>query len=254
MKLNLFKKIKSEIKEVLAPQNTEEIIAAIHNEFDTAADRALSEAMFILSNDGMDSLKREKAALMEKFGFVSTSQVKEVNEKIRIDENAKKKAEIVNKYKEKYPKYKFIFRDQIQEICEKYGLVCGEGRLYKGDIPLKNLKEIEAFKIDDEDRYSLISYNYNSRPNVSIILLAEAGSNVLTNLNEQELKNTLHGYCSVELIPFFICAPKKDMNLENHKLNGVFATTPDPIVLHYVKDGFLIVTKWGIEGDDEMLK
>jgi hypothetical protein len=57
------------------------------------------------------------------------------------------------------------------------------------------------------------------------------------------------------LVPFFICAPKKDMSAEGMKLTGSFLTKdlPDPIVLHFVKDGFLVVSKWGLEGEDASL-
>ncbi len=56
-------------------------------------------------------------------------------------------------------------------------------------------------------------------------------------------------------VPLYICAPKADMNIEGKIMKGVFATNPvpDPIVLHYVDDGFLILSKWGLEGQDPML-
>jgi hypothetical protein len=268
MKFNFSKKAANIIKEVVAPVNTAEVIEAIHNEFDTAADRALEQAMFILSQGGVDSLKKEKATLMEKFGFTGTKQVQEVRDRDFIDSNAKMRADIVAKYKNKYPQYKFIFREQVNEICEKYGLICGEASMYKGDIPLKNLKEIEAFEVSDEDRYKLWNHFSSWSTPTSAVLRAGGGSNVISlaeekRKEEQEKTEISLGNIHISMdrgygtpIPFFICAPKKDMNLEGYKLDGVFVKKewPDPIVLHYVKDGFLIVTKWGIEGDDPMLQ
>jgi hypothetical protein len=55
-----------------------------------------------------------------------------------------------------YPQYKFIPEKEAKAICKKYGLVMGDSSLYKGDIPLKNLKEMETFfnnnPIKDEDK------------------------------------------------------------------------------------------------------
>lgn len=278
MKFNFFKKAANAVKEVVAPVNTAEVIEAIHNEFDTAADRALEEAMFILSQEGMDCLKKEKCELMEKFGFTGTNQVKQLRERVKIDETAKSKAEIINRYKTNYPQYKFIFKEQVKEICEKYGLICGTANMYKGDIPLKNLKEMEAFKVAERDEYFLM--NYSSLMVSSPLAVLNWAPPVISK--EQHYKNT-KGYFTAKMvytgdnsdyelittyheptrinyraddIPFFICAPKKEMDLTGYKLDGVFVKKewPDPIVLHYVKDGFLIVTKWGIEGDDPILQ
>lgn len=264
--MKLFKRVKQTISSIGV--STEEQIAAIHNEFDTAADRALEEAMFILSQGGVDSLKKEKAGLMEKFGFTGTKQVKEVRNQDFIDSRARMNADIVAKYKNKYPQYKFIFREQVQEICEKYGLICGVSSMYEGDIPLKNLKEIDEFNVSDGDRYCLWNHSSTWSVDVSAVLLTSGGPNVISYETERKVKESdnntsltltersylSHGHSTK--IPFFICAPKSDMNTKEYKMKGVFAyrETPDPIVLHYVKDGFLIVTKWGIEGDDPMLQ
>lgn len=282
MKLNIFKKVANEVKEIVSPTNPSEVIDAIHNEFDTAADRALEEAMFILSQEGVNAIKKEKAKLMQALGFVNAGNVEEVRAQEYKRSSAELNANIVNKYKQKYSQYKFIFKDQVRKICKKYGLLCGKASLYKGDIPLKNLKEIESFKVQPADRYYLKQYNWQWGNNTVENLLTGSPSVIS---EEEHTRNrggfeyvavgpkdsTVSAYMeclevqtrylrskvdyTVEEIPFFICAPKSDMKIEGYKTEGVFLKReiPDPIVLHYVKDGFLIVTKWGIEGDDPIV-
>jgi len=268
MKFKIFNKV----KEIVSQATAAETIAAIHNEFDTAADRALAEARRILSEDGVNELEKEKALLMQKHGFQGTKVSAKYSERMREEVSADRKANIVKKYKNKYPQYKFIFREQVIEICTKYNLLCGPSNHYKGDIPLKNLKEIESFQVNDEDRYSMWNYSTSFSLDVSIVLLADGGANIISYAEHQRHEQRLaqmsgewiyenlpsrymnDGYTTA--IPFFICAPESDMNMEGQKKKGVFTykEIPDPIVLHYVKDGFLIVTKWGLEGDDSILK
>lgn len=272
MKFKFFKKAKEVLFDSTIPlhQNTLETIQAIHNEFDTAADRALEEAMFILSQEGVSELKKEKASLMSKFGFTGTKQVEEVKKHKETEEKEKHRAQVVAKYREKYPQYKFIFMNQVHEICKKYELVCGPVEMYKGDVPLKNLKEIEMFKVKDEEMYYVYSYSGGWVADPTRVLNEEYPSHVMNLIEwkleyekERELEKGLarHGISYFNLrknkaiIPFFICAPKSEMNTKGYKMDGVFAhkEIPDPIVLHYVKDGFLVVSKWGIEGDDPIV-
>ena len=37
------------------------------------------------------------------------------------------------------------------------------------------------------------------------------------------------------------------------KFGHMIKDVPDPIVLHFMTDGYLIVSKWGIEGEDPSL-
>jgi hypothetical protein len=217
--------------------------------------------MFILSQEGVNAIKKEKAKLMQDLGFVNAGNVEEVRAQEYKRSSAELNANIVNKYKQKYPQYKFIFKDQVREICKKYGLLCGEASLYKGDIPLKNLKEIEEFKVSDEDKYYMLYYSTIRAIDVNRVLQDDFTSvESFADLaekkrREQKIKGTMSYYEYTMRIPFFICAPKSDMKIEGYKTEGVFLKReiPDPIVLHYVKDGFLIVTKWGIEGDDPIV-
>lgn len=233
----------------------EAVIEKIHNEFETASDKALSEANAILS--GIKNIPREKAELMRKLGFFNANEVHKADQQDAIIDRSRNRAEIINEYSEKYPQYKFIFWDQVEAICVKYNLLCGTSGLYKGDIPYKNLEEINNFKVEPEDRwyvntnrrewgednYTVSSrHNWINEPKSSYTIAAGGG------LVTREVYNST--------VPFFICAPEKDMDTEGYKKSGTFLerNIPDPIVLHPMPDGALIVSKWGLEADDEILK
>ena len=256
-----------------APQSKETVTAVIeeiHNAFDIAADQALAEANRILSQKS----DPEEIALGEKLvkaGFTNVPLAAKVAEKIKADEEAKKRANVVRIYQGAYPQYKFIFLDQVVSICEKYGLVMGTADQYKGDIPKKNINEILAFDVLSEDKYFHTSY---------ISLLMGVNEDLMRNIrrnarsyfrSEKELRSMFDekietdndiiwgggtSGVSYRKVPFFICAPRNDMGADEYtNQEGVFLTKeyPDPIVLHYVQDGFLVVSKWGIEGDDPAL-
>lgn len=227
------KQVATQVQEIVNPVPVAEKIRRIHNAFDIAGESALREANNILEQKADDELIK-KAELLKSLGFTATAEVLSLNEKIKVLDEAKQKAAIIAKYSEKYPQYKFILKEQVSEICEKYGLVCGEANLYKGTIPDKNIQEIANFKVLPEDTY----YEYRSFGHRTVV----SGRHTYDRGN---------GYKK----PFYICAPKKDMNMNGKKESGVFLVDdiPDPIVLHWLVDGYLIVSKWGLEGQDPTL-
>ncbi len=266
---------------------TQRIIAEIHNSFETASDRALEEARRILGIDIPRLDMSDEVSMLKRAGFSNTTLVKNYKaqesanyEAVNKCSAAKKRADIVQAWAVKYPQYKFIFMDQVTDICKKYGLVCGSVERYKGDVPKKNILEISKFKVKGEDIYFRRSYNDRyrgwSEKEMNLFDKSEFVSTDEKMRQEQPYKpepidysqfHTDMGYRSfmrhsakenphsyIE-VPFYICAPLSDMDVSpNTKQKGVFLQdVPDPIVLHYVKDGFLIVSKWGLEGDDPSL-
>lgn len=56
--------------------------------------------------------------------------------------------------------------------------------------------------------------------------------------------------------PFKICASVKDFDTKNMNITDGYKlqqNIPDPVVLQPVKGGYLVVSKWGLEGKDELL-
>ena len=62
-----------------------------------------------------------------------------------------------------------------------------------------------------------------------------------------------HSYPRIE-VPFTICAPESDFQLmSNERFADGKIVLDDPIVLYKVKGGSLVVSKWGLEGEDSEL-
>lgn len=218
--------------------NVRKEVQTIHDEFDIASDKILEAANKIVNP--VNKELEEMADKLKKAGFFSSRLLLDVQKSKSAVELTLYKAEIVKKYSQKYPNYKFIFEEQITEICEKYGLIFGSVSNYTGDVPKKNLDEISNFKVNDEDVYF-------------VIRSAHASEKIIPS-SEVARYNTSDFYTHVTKIPFKICAPRSDMKLKpNQTVEGVFIKeVPDPIVLHYVLDGYLIVTKWGLEASDPL--
>jgi hypothetical protein len=89
---------------------------------------------------------------LEEFGFKRAKDVVEVEEAAKAQALAKDVAEKVAYYFKHYPFNKFITKEQVKDICKKYGLVFGKTEWYIGDIPKKNQLEITDFKVRDKDK------------------------------------------------------------------------------------------------------
>jgi hypothetical protein len=127
------------------------VIELIHEDFDNAADEFLTKANEILA-EGTKEMKPEVQTALENFGFKRAKDVVEIKEAAKAKAIAKDVAEKVSYFFEHYPFNKFITREQVKDICKKYGLVFGKTEWYVGDIPEKNQMEIAGFEVRDEDK------------------------------------------------------------------------------------------------------
>lgn len=263
----------------------EVLIAEIHNAFDSAEESILMEAKRIIEED--DSAAKLRAERVSKLGFGSAKAIKD-SEKLREQKSkAPELVENINYFKKHYPFNKFITEDVVKTLCEKYGLVFGDSCDYVGDIPEKNITEIENFKLRKEDfspkshsfswlsgveywqRQMLESMAMPSRLNDSGTLgfvyskPRRSGNGYLEDyisgidpFGKMELGSTSadkkEDTVETEKPAFKICAPKSEF-----KTMGMIVTDGyilrDPIVLQPVKGGYLIVSKWGLEASDEAL-
>lgn len=247
-----FKKKETAPKEVLVADYPE-IVHTIHREFNTAGEKLLYEAEAILADCKLKD--KEKGKLLNALGFKNTPQAKEAIEIERKEKEAENNAKLVNYYSQKYPLNKFITEDIVKQICEKYGLVCGDVSLYKGFVPQSKLHEIANFKLRKEDEIPFTAYWLHGKWN--------EGSNnearELVKWREEDLPREKVYYWTN---PDFkvrikeglkICAPLKDMKTTGYELKGykLEKHIPDPVVLQPVNGGYLIVTAWGNEASDE---
>lgn len=281
----IFKKQLSSVQEnkiSLKQKSTNEIIEEIHETFYSEVDKLLEQAKISkpLDTDKQDVI--DKSTRLKQLGFNSTKEVSLAEEEIKrldlIKKENNEKAELIeaiNYFSFKYPFYKFITENSVRKICEKYGLVYGEVSQYKGDVPTKNLIDIENFNIDKKDEcyYSQTIFGgvFGGKSNKNYISYEEMFplKKVFKNENEFDFEmrqlrlqmntnryfHTQKEKCSLE-----IAAPIKDFNMEGMELKGLKLSKieiPDPIVLKPVffkgKKHYLIVTAWGLEASDELV-
>lgn len=246
-------------------------IQKIHKEFDTASEKALAEAKQIVAAPAtIDTAKIER---FQKLGFTSGKPIKDAEEGFNKTHGAFKLIAAIEYFKSHYPFQKFITEKQIEIICKKYGLLYGDASQYSGDIPEKNLSEIEAFKLRDEDHYreevmfegfvnamrnAVHEFHVRLHPRVIMQPNGDAMIEARTQFEVNPFDDDYKVKAKKEKPPFKICAPKKDFVIEaGYEIKKGYKLIYDPIVIQPVKYkdivGGLIVSKWGLEGADQSL-
>lgn len=252
-------------------------IQQIHNEFECASDKLLKEANEIIAESSKADVS--KLNRLEALGFKQANNVKEIKQLVEKVKLSEEQVKTIQYYKEQYPFNKFITEEQVEIICKKYNLVCGGVDRYKGFVPEKNLKEIEGFKLKDpekglyadngmffhnaevftEDGFyfhirkirekNKYNYSFQKSPNNGDRFYASDKLNIFGYANKGDIRFTL-------VNPLHICAPIKDMDISGMDLNNGYKLAehiPDPVVLHKVKFGYLVLSKWGAEASDPIL-
>ena len=182
-------------------------------------DLLLKEAEIVLQKP-IDESKAQDYQNLIKLGFNNEKNIKEHKEEIQKIEESKKTKQIIEHYSFKYPFNKFINEDSVVRICQKYGLLLTNVDRFIGGIPEKNQKEIINFKVDKID----FSHSYSK---------------------ESEYVNGTS---------LLIIATKDQLNMNSARVQGhklVDIVKEDPIVLQPVKNGYLIVSAWGVEASDK---
>lgn len=260
----------------------------IHEDFYGAEERLYVEAIG-LSKSVLTSIN-DKSKRLQKLGFGKAQPVKDCEQK-----EAKRKISghiihTIEYFRTYYPQHKFITEEEVKKLCEKYGLLLGDTGNYIGDVPEKNLRDIEAFKLRKEDwreksaswfdnfammiphrsleqqSIGITSYiqGYNSRQREEYLYQLE--------LMQRQMSSSMgiSGYMDYgkptkketskkeyEQPSFKICAPKDDFHTSGWEVRDGYRLVYDPIVLQPVskegQEGFLIVTAWGDEASDEIV-
>jgi hypothetical protein len=278
---SLFKKAQLAVAASVTPQS---VIEKIHGEFATAADIALAEAKEILSKSKDDYFA--KGDRLAKLGFHSSVDAKNTSN-ARAEANTRgREMQAIIDCQQKYPLHKFILFRQATEICKKYGLVCGDVKFFKGFVPEKNLKEIEAFmasvstgykkRVWDVDRgevWVMISeHEYTktrdlARQNDDVKPYRRGIEGIMVYGGVGGLGQTSRHYSETPYMDSFrreysegsatlkICAPVKDFDTTRMRVNEDkhLVHVPDPVVLCEVEHGYLIVTAWGDEASDPLV-
>lgn len=233
-----------------AKKTTEQLIAEIHNDFDTASEKLLQEAKEIIG-----SKDTGKADRLRQLGFTKSLPVKETEEMLKTQMKGKWLAERVAYFSQWYPHNKFITEEAVEAICNKYGLVFADAGYYKGDVPEKNLREMEQFVLRKEDMTERRFDLADAIRNLQIRMIGGIQWNPFAmDLAERVIDRREEPVA--EKARFKICAPESefDMTLLTKKGYKLELNVPDPIVLQPVQGGYLIVTKWGLEASDDLVK
>lgn len=243
-------------KKKQSKKSQQAIIAEIHNEFDSASERLLQDAKDLLSG-----INTEKADRLKTLGFTQSKPVAETKEAQQLKARNEELAKHVDYFRQWYPHNKFITDQAVQAICEKYGLVFGDASYYRGDVPEKNLKEMEAFSLRKEDMRIESSWEDVVRFQMQrLVMRSPFGNEVIDDpymsydfsYDDSKKRSKKDRR---EKPAFKICAPESDFDMTNLSRKGhrLELNAPDPIVLQPVNGGYLIVTKWGLEASDELV-
>lgn len=267
----------------------QQIITEIHNEFDTAQDRLLEQANKILSTPNSEAVQSISDRLI-KIGFVNTPTAKKGKEVKKELVETREQAELISYYKNTYLFLKFLTEDELNRICDKYNLIHAPVANFIGEVPEKNIKDIEqaqTLRASDVVTNKIIQkVKFHNKK--SIYETAWSNQDIIKKLNipsEFEGEKFRHTFLFDEWVVtnyktpegmrwfadeiittkidrsgLFIAAPALDFNLEGlskNTKNGFFSVfetkVKDPIVFRYVRGGVQIITKWGLEANDPAL-
>lgn len=250
--LKIFNKTKQAVKEMAEvfqePKDPAVLVAEIHREFDEATDRLIDE------HSSYMPIPDEGEALLN-LGFTCNKKASEHQRYLGSQSYAKILAERVECFAVRYPSNKYITHEAVMSICSKYGLILGPADKFIGDIPKKNVDEMLAFKLKEEDFiehicYELESHHFGKR----------YGYDTWDSFRGSGFKDVGDRSVSVvkEKASLMVCASKKDFIADRSKVaaDGITLEMEDPIVLQPVGGdygGYLIITKWGLEASDPSL-
>lgn len=137
------------------PIDPKVLIQQIHDEFDSADERLLKEALEIINKVKIPEIEsiEQRANNRLSLGFSNCVEVqifKEVKtnktEKEKINQINTAVAQLITNYRHYYPLLKFLTINELDRICNKYNLLYAPVGKYIGDIPDKNVLDIKNAK------------------------------------------------------------------------------------------------------------
>jgi len=207
-----------------------------------------------------------KGSFLERIGFTNSIAT-------RLYLGVAGSSNLVKTYMHKYGVYaKFILLPQLERVCERYNLYVRPLEQFIGDIPEKNVRDLMNFKVDikdlnyEEDVLTRIieETRQYGRYDENNFYMSVYGENTMHNM--EDLLNRLNGMSRNNVSPFSIAAIKplfseaafSETDARIIKVKEIEAPAKgqvdlDPIVLCEVKGGYLIITAWGDEANDELV-
>jgi hypothetical protein len=210
-----------------------------------------NESLFLHKNHNIKDFK-DKADFLSSIGFTNSIATKIYS---AISENSR----VIQEYKTKYfGVYKFILKPQLERVCEKYNLYVRDTEFFLGDIPEKNIKDIMNFKICIDDLP--IGEEYKRR-----LIEQFIGSPHIMMFERKSPMIKIQDFAKFQLSGLIEIASIKSLfsdkafEKSNDRIIGELEIEPknqvdlDPIVLCRTKHGYLIITAWGDEANDELV-
>ena len=208
------------------------------------------ESIFLQKNHNIDDFNF-KAEFLKTIGFTNSIATKLYSGIVNSSNH-------IEHYNENYKGiYKFIIPAQLERICEKYNLYIRNLNFFLGDIPEKNIKDIINFSIDindlDINDYYIeqITNNFRfrwSNTKIDLATLFETYSKLKINISSNLQIAAVENLFSSEAFKH-----SKERIINNAEIAPKFTVNLDPIVLFKVKHGYLIITAWGDEANDELV-
>ena len=231
------------------------VVERIHHEFSICGETLLKQALSLINDI---KINEDKIDRLREIGFKNVVEVKEGTEILDKKKMNEELARLIQYYQYRYPLNKFITKEQVDIICKKYNLVCGELSRFKGFVPDKNLREIESFNLRGEDEIVSflvkdIQFSYpflESEQMEETIKFIKKNNSIIEGADMQTRYNNRHYHnIDVDDVRIFlrnkfkvstskltgeiktnkgnysICAPKKDMDLKGLIQKGFFYFT-----------------------------
>jgi len=169
--------------------------------------------------------------------------------------------DVIERYNTVYPGSKFILKAQLSRVCEKYNLFVRPSEFFLGDIPEKNIKEMMNFRVLVEDLRMQPFADWEESTIQRIVMGVRSVSLSCKELNSfmdfqvDYIKSFLQLQVAAveELFSPDAFSKSRARILDTQELPPKAQVDTDPIVLLPVKHGYLIVTAWGDEANDELV-
>ena len=161
--------------------------------------------------------------------------------------------------------------DDFEKLMKRFNLVCGTFGMYKGDVPLDKIDDIERLTrvMQHPPRYIthmrpvsaievISSWNYSGIPEYICRFPFVLNDSEFSIFGRDSHGHSTHNFDKgYELKTgdetlLFICAPAQNME----KLDKVvsFRRTEDPFICAHTKYGILVFTRWGEEASSSIIR
>jgi hypothetical protein len=254
----MFKKFIKHVQQTIqeSPVETISVDQQIYHDVYSAQELLLVESKDYLDNaPNLEDEKYQRSKELFKLGFRKTAEVQDYLTLYEWESRYKYVKECVEYYSYYYPLNKFITEDAIEKVCKKYGLLLADAHDYISNIPERNQADIINFRIKAKDIFQYAD-GWGTHPEDAWRWISSSeGYERLHEQRKQEIERR-SGHLDA-MIPGFklkIVAPKDKLDLTGKEVVGHELRINDPIVLQKVNGGYLIVTSWGLEASDELVR